>query len=217
MRMILVLSTFFAVAVNPLATYAQSSAPTPHECRVAANKLASNPRSEAFRWALARGRLAECGEIGAEALAGAIRAGASVRDIRLLQQLTLTASLNQSPAILRAALDVAQMNTAEIPSRVASLNIVLRQHDPALALEGGLQRLASEPMGRLCRVDFIPHARYFSSTPLPSDYRGEVKAAMSRVATRAGELAVIRDLALCVGEAIDGFGEWSDTDPHGTR
>lgn len=74
--------------------------------------------------------------------------------------MTLAASLNRHPAILGAALDSAQRRSAAVPARVASLQILLRQHDVTTTLEGGLRRLASERMGRFCRVDVVPHGAY---------------------------------------------------------
>lgn len=191
---------------------AQSIPPTAQDCRVAANKLASDPHSEAYRWALAYGRLAECGDVGARALAGAVQASSTTRDLHLLQQMTLAASLNRHPAIWGAALDIAQRRSATVPARVASLQILLRQHDVATTLEGGLQRLTTERMGRFCRVDVVPHGTYRSLAALPLDYRERVEAATSRISEDPAEVTLIRDLAACVGRAVRGFGEWTEVD-----
>jgi len=196
---------------------AQSTPPTAQDCRVAANKLASNPHSEAYRWALAYGRLAECGDVGARALAGAILEASGTRDLHLLQQMTLAASLNRHPAIWGAALDIAQRRSATVPARVASLQILLRQHDVAIALEGGLQRLTSERMGPFCRVDVVPHGEYRSLAPLPLDYRERVEAATLRISEDPAEVTLIRDLAACVGRAVRGFGEWTEADSSASR
>lgn len=209
------LSTFLTlVALTSCAgaLRAQSTRPTAQECRVAANKLASNPHSEAYRWALAYGRLAECGDVGARALASAIQASSTTRDLHLLQQMTLAASLNRHPAILSAALDIAQRRSATVPARVASLQILLRQHDVTMTLEGGLQRLTTERMGRFCRVDVVPHGAYGSLAALPLDYRERVGAATSRISEDQAEGSLIRDLAACVGRAVRGLGEWTEVD-----
>lgn len=206
---------YVAASVLPLypsSLHAQTYVPSAQECRVAANKLASNPRSEAHRWAITYGRLSECGDIGAKALAAEIRRLSAGDDLHDLQRLALDASLNRHPEIWRAALDVAQRRGAWLPARVASLQILLRQHDVRTALEGGLQRLISERMGPLCRVDVVPHVSYSSEAPLPADYRQRMEAAMSQIAADAVEPGVMRDLARCVGRSVHGIGSWDEMD-----
>jgi hypothetical protein len=126
--------------------------------------------------------------------------------------MTLAASLNRHPAIWGAALDIAQRRSATVPARVASLMILLRQHDVASTLEGGLQRLVAERMGRFCRVDVVPHAAYRSHAPLPLDYQERVEIATARISADPAEVVLIRDLAACVGRAVHGFGDWTEAD-----
>ena len=217
MRTLSMFLSVVALVLCPPPLLAQSTAPSAQECRVAANKLGSDAHSEAFRWALAYGRLAECGDVGARAIGGAIMEASAISDLRLLQQMTLAASLNRHPVIWEAALEVAQRRSATVPARVASLQILLRQHDVASALEGGLARLSAERMGRLCRVDVVPHAEYRSLASLPQDYLQRMEAATARISADPAESALIRDLAACIGKAVRGFGEWTEPDSSATH
>ena len=187
------------------ATRAQMPArtpPTAHDCRVAANRAASNPNSEAYRWAVTQGRLAECGSVGAEATAAHLRSANTLGDSLLLQGVMLNAATNRHPALLEAALEVVQDREARLPVRVMALEVVLRQHDVQSAFAGSRDALFTEPVGRFCRVTYVEHATYQSSTPLPADYPARVAETLTRLAADTREPAVLRDLAACVGRAL---------------
>lgn len=187
------------------ATRAQMPArtpPTAQECRTAANKAGSSPNSEAYRWAMTQGRLAECGSVGAEAIATNLRSAHTVADSLILQSLLLSAATNRHPAILEAALDIVADGAARLQVRVMALEVVLRQHDVQSAFGGSRADLFTVRVGRLCRLTFVEHASYTSSEPLRADYRAHVAAVLARVAADTREPPVLRDLAACVGRAV---------------
>jgi hypothetical protein len=178
-----------------------SNRPAPDECRVLANKLASDPRSQAFRQALS-GPIAACGEIGASAIARALGAAKSVEDSSLTHPLAFSVAHNRSPVILDAALAVAEDRTASVPVRLVALIGVLRQHTISAGFGGSISELAARPMGRLCRIGSVEHAGYLSETALRPGYETEIVSTMRRLADDAGSPAAVRDAALCIADFI---------------
>lgn len=179
----------------------RGGSPTPRECHVLANKLGSNPHSEAFRQALA-GPLAACGEIGARAIATALRVVRTVEDSAITYPLIFNVSHNRSPIILDAVLNVAEDRSATVPVRVAALIGALRQHRVASTFGGTPRDLATRPMGRLCYIVSVDHARYLSEAPMPAGYEQTILASMRRIADDGGSPTVVRDLARCVADVI---------------
>ena len=96
-----------ACAPRTIAQQIQPPTPTAHECRVLANQLGSDPRSEAFRRALGA-NIAGCGDIGAAAVANAFLAARSVRDAGFADRFQLAIAYNRSPVLLKALLSVVE-------------------------------------------------------------------------------------------------------------
>jgi hypothetical protein len=175
--------------------------PRPDECHVLANKLASDPRSEAFRQALA-GPIAACGEIGAGAIAQALRAAKSLADSTVTHPLAFAVAHNRSSVVLDAALAVAEDRTASVPVRMVALIGVLRQHTISAGFGGSISELVTRPMGRLCRIGPVEHAGYISETALRLGYETEIVSTMRRIADDAGSPVAVRDAARCVADFI---------------
>lgn len=176
--------------------------PTAHECHVAANKASSDPRSAAFRWAMAYGRLAECGSIGAPAVASALRRADAIQDTLLLGSVFFKASHLRHPEVLEAALEVAGSRESRIPVRVIALDVLLLQHDVTSSLYHKLEDLAKDPSGRFCGPDYVSHNAYLSETPLPADYRERIVRVTNRIASDPTEPAVLRGMAACIARYV---------------
>jgi hypothetical protein len=168
---------------------------------VLANKLGSNPHSEAFRQALS-GPLAACGSIGAEAIARALQAAKSVEDSAVTHPLAFDVAHNRSPVVLAAVLSVADDRTASVPMRIVALIGALRQRTISAGFGGSISELASRPMGRLCRIGPVEHSVYHSEAALPAGYEVTIVSTMRRIADDQGSPVAIRDLARCVAEYI---------------
>jgi hypothetical protein len=135
-----------------------------------------------------------------------------MRDTAALGSLTFQASYARHPAVLTAALSLADDGAAPAVVRAAGLSIALRQHDIARGLGGDLRRLSTVPVGRFCVPDYILHAGgYNSSVSLPPDYRGKIKSVTSRIARDSAEPLAIRELAACVERGLVEPDAWDES------
>lgn len=178
----------------------RASRPPEQECRVLANKLASNPHSDAFRQAL-RSNLAACGNVGAEAVANALRVAKSVQEPGFADSFRFLVAYNRSPVVRDALLAVAEDRTAAPAMRIMAIEGVLRQHALESGFSEGPDELAARPMGRLCRIVLIEHAGDYKSDSGPTP--GQAAATrLRRIADDAGTPQGVRDAARCTAERI---------------
>jgi hypothetical protein len=185
--------------------------PTPQECRVWVNKLQSSTHSAAHRAALIDNRLSDCGEAGANALARALLQIGGTREPTGRGSLMFQASYSRHPAVLAAALQLAADREATPIARVVGLYVALRQHDITRALDGGLDRLTSAPVGRLCVPDYILHTgEHNFSAPLPTDYRERIRSVTTRIARDSTESSILRELAACVERGLVPAEPWDE-------
>lgn len=184
---------------------AQHPAPAPdaHECRVLANKLASDPHSAAFREAL-RSDIAACGESGAAAIATAMRAAKGVQDPNLADSFRFPAAYNRNAQILASALDVAADPSASAAMRLVAMEAALRQHRLGEALSDRISEVIDRPMGRICRLTAVEHAgEYKSAGQLPAGYEQSIISRMRQIAADGGSPQAVRDVAQCVADWIE--------------
>lgn len=182
------------------------SVPTAQECRVAANKLGSDPHSAAYRWALTEGRLAKCGAIGAAVLAQVLGQADALTDTIALGGLEFSASTNRSPVIFRAALATAGAKTAGVQARELSLRVLLRQYNIEVALPASAY---SARPSAACISHLVLHAAYNSSEPLQPDSRQRIIELSDRIAGDEDEPQVLRNLARCLNYTIKHINPWS--------
>lgn len=178
------------------------SPPSDHECRVAANKLGSDPHSQAFRDALEYGPLAGCGEIGGRALADALRRTRTLSDTSVLTWLGAEAWQMRSPHVFEAALEVAGDRAASVPARASSLLVLLGQEKEGALLDAPWQQNLVVPVGRFCGVRTSSHFEYHSEAPLPADHRARVEGLLSRIMEDKGEPILLRELAHCIHRVL---------------
>lgn len=196
---LLALSSACAPRIN---AQAGNGPPPDHECRVLANKLASNPHSDAFRQAL-RSNIAACGEIGAEATATALRASKANPDADLADRFRFIVAYNRSPLILDAALAVAEDHTASTPMRIVAIEGALRQHSLDSAFGENTGELAAHPMGRFCHIVFVEHAgEYKSAASLPANASELTVSRLRRIADDQANPQSVRDAARCSADRI---------------
>jgi hypothetical protein len=178
-------------------------APDAQECRVLANKLASNPHSAAFREALTS-NIAACGESGAAAIASAMRAAKEVQDANLADSFRFPAAYNRNAQVLESALDVAADRNASVPMRILGLEAALRQHRLSEALGDRISDLSTRPMGRICRLTLVEHAgEYKSASELPAGYEQSIVSRMRQIAADEGSPRTVRDVAQCIADRIE--------------
>jgi hypothetical protein len=178
-------------------------APDAHECRVMANKLASNPHSAAFREAL-RSNIAACGESGAAAIATAMRAARGVEDANLADSFRFSAAYNRNAQVLESALDVAADRNASVAMRILAMEAALRQHRLSEALSDRISELTTRPMGRICRFTAVEDAgEYKSAGELPTGYEQAIISRMRQIAADGGSPQTVRDIAQCVADRIE--------------
>ena len=203
LALLIVAASACAPQVSAQAPHAHGATrPTVQECRVLANKLGSNPRSEAFRQAL-RSNLAACGNVGAEALANALGAAKSVEEPGFAGSFRFLVAYNRSPIVLDALLAVAEDRTAAPAMRIMAIEGVLRQHALESGFSEGPEELSARPMGRLCRIVLIEHAGdYKSATALPPGSGQASATRLRRIADDAGTPQGVRDAAKCTAERL---------------
>ena len=180
------------------AAQAPRAAPTQRECEAGIADAASDPRSARFARAFSNTALHRCGEPGAIALANAVRKLPLVPDSLVVRSLYFSSVSTRHPRILRAALALAADRRASARARVAGMQISMRQMDAGVALLGPTADLATRPMGRFCRYDYIVPAGYDSEFPMVANVRAQVASAMRALAADSREAVLIRDLATCV-------------------
>lgn len=179
-----------------------SGPPADHECRVLANKLASDPHSEAFRQAL-RSNIAACGETGAEATATALRAAKQVSEPEIADGFRFIVAYNRSPLILDAALGVAEDHAASTTIRIVAIEGALRQHSLGSGFGDRAEELAAHPMGRFCHIVFVEHAlEYKSAAPLPANSRALTVSRLRRLAEDQASPQSVRDAARCAADHL---------------
>lgn len=176
--------------------------PTAHECRVVANKLGSDPHSQAFRDALVYGPLAACGDIGGRALADALWRTRAVTDTALLAALGREATMMRSPHVFEAALEVAADRTASVPARASSLLVLLGQEDENTIVGRSWGENLIIPVGEFCQGASITDVQYLSQAPLPADHRTRVSNLLTRMAEDGTEPLLLRQLAHCISREI---------------
>ncbi len=187
--------------------------PTPHECRTAANKLNSDPRSAAHRWALTEGRLAECGAAGAAALAQELSRVDAAADTVALRAYFFAASANRSREIVDAALGVAANRAAGPRARALSLHLLVRQHNIQVAIPWNGVEALTRVRGKPCMPELVLHAEYKSLHELPTDYQTRIIRVLDQIAADATEAAFLRELSRCTVEIIRHIRPWqSDGD-----
>ncbi len=172
-----------------------------HECRVLANQLSSNPRSEAFRRAL-DSDIAACGAVGATAIATAIRGAKGVQDPRFAEEFSFMVAYNRNPVVLDALLEVAADPTAAIPMRVVAIEGAMRQHrlDAAYGEHG---EQGSRPRG-ICDLSTIDHAGdYESKVPLPADSPRMTVVRLRRIAGDQAAPPAVREAARCAANLVE--------------
>jgi hypothetical protein len=181
----------------------EAPAPDAQECHVLANKLASDPRSAAFRQAISS-NIAACGETGAAAIATAMRAAKGVEDADLADSFRFPAAYNRNAQVLETALEVATDRNASVPMRILAMEAALRQHRLSEALGDRISELTTRPMGRICRFTFVLHAgEYKSASELPAGYAQSIVARMRQIAADEGSPRTVRDVAQCVADRIE--------------
>lgn len=175
--------------------------PSAHECRVLANQLNSNPRSEAFRRALGA-EIAACGAVGATAISTALRAATGVQDPRFADQFRFMVAYNRSPVVLDALLDVAANPAAATPMRMVAIEGAMRQHRLEMAYgEHGEQR--SRPRG-ICDLSVIDHAGdYDSKVPLPAGSQQMTVLRLRRIAADEATPPTVREAARCAAYLVE--------------
>jgi hypothetical protein len=216
-------SCLLALPSSATALRAQSTPPTAHDCRVAANKLASNPHSEAYRWALAYGRLAECGDVGARALAGAVQGSSATRDLHLLQEMTLAApdpaamepivwaaTRLRDASVYETALAIVSDPTASVAARVQAIRILSAQLDPQ---QGGTSASYEYYAGsRITKtgvsVDGLvatADEAVFTGRALPSEALARAEQVVRRVAADPGTPQPVLNAVATLLEEIGGY------------
>ncbi|HEX6049072.1 MAG TPA: hypothetical protein VFZ21_07385 [Gemmatimonadaceae bacterium] len=145
------------------------------------------------------GRLADCGAMGGTALANALGGAHWPVDTTYLRSLVAVGSRIQDPTLLSTALRVAEDRSAGDLPRIAAMLIALAQIDNHRVLPIGV----TWPHGSSCRFGYDPHARYGSTTPLPSNAAAQMGSRLDGIifATPPNSQAVT-EAATCVREAL---------------
>ena len=169
------------------------------ECRATLNKLASDPHSEAFRSALVYEKPNACGAEGATMMARLLRQEIrSIAERGLLEPFVLQASSSRSPALLDAALAVANDRALPAAIRVGAVQIALGQHDVGYLLPRNLDVPVQPPFDRVCWFNLMPEYGYQSEQPLPGDYRDRLLRDMQALTADAQGPLAVRRAAHCV-------------------
>lgn len=190
------------LAGGPTALRAQAipSQPiTPEECQAAVSALESGAR-ESAKWS----RLPACGSKGAAALGRAVMHARLETDSIYLLSLLSAANRTRGAQLLSAGLNVAEDNGASQPARVMALLVLLGQYDNALAFPMSItwHDLTTVPRGQACRLTSNPEATYASDEGSSPEGLQRTATVTERIARQRASSAVIRDLALCVRQAI---------------
>jgi hypothetical protein len=199
----LIFTAACAPSLGGQAAHHPAPSPDAQECRVLANKLASDPHSAAFREAL-RSNIAACGQSGAAAIATAMRAAKGVQDANLADSFRFPAAYTRNAQLLETALDVAADRSASVPMRILAMEAALRQHRISEALGDRISDLTARPMGRICRITFVEHAgEYKSAGELPVGYEQSIVSQMRQIAADEGSPRTVRDVAQGVADRIE--------------
>ena len=185
----------------PCAAEAQGGdRPDRQECRATLNKLASNPRAEAFQWALRLGKPSACGAEGGVVMARVLRENIrAVAEAGFLDQFVLQASANRHPAIFDAALAAARNRNLPTAVRVGAVQIALGQHDVRYFIPRNLDVPAPTPLyERICAFDIVGELGFQSEQPLPGDYRAHLLREMQSLVAESGAPVAVRRSAHCV-------------------
>lgn len=199
-------ATLLVVAMATLTCVNGSSAqgrvdrgpPAARVCDQAIADAGAAAGSVQFARAFQNTTLLECGARGAIALSEALRKVPAISDTLLLNSLYYITSTTRHPAILRSALALASNRSLPPIPRIVGMKVAMRQMDPSVVLLGRFSELTSRPMGRFCRYDYVLHAEYNATFPMPPGFRAEIAAVMRRISEDTGDSVVMRDLAACV-------------------
>ena len=185
----------------PCAAHAQGGNwPDRQECQATLNKLASDPHSAAFGWALTYGKPSACGAEGGVTMARVLRKDIRrIADVGFLDAFVLQASANRHPAIFDAALATARDRTVPTAIRVGAIQIALGQHDARYLIPRNLDAPARDPRAeRICAFDMALELGFQSEQPLPGDYRARLLREMQSLVAESGAPIAVRRSAYCV-------------------
>lgn len=176
-----------------------SPRPAGHDCRVVLNKLSSDPRSEAFRWALMYGRVGACGSDGATAISRLLRTRApEIASVGLLGALVLQASANRHPELFETALILASDRSQPNTVRVGAIQLALGQYDIGYRLPRNLSAPARPTETPACEFTIVVEFAYASEVPLPSNARDRLLTLGRALAGDANEAQPVQSAASCV-------------------
>ena len=200
MRFTLMLSFLLAAPALGRAQLVPAGAPiTDAECVAASNALASGARDGAG-W----GRLPECGRLGANSIARALRAARLETDTIYLRNLQSAVLGSRDTSVFKAGLALSKDVSATIDARVLGFLTLLAQHDNGLTFSLRLSwaDLVGVPRGIDCGLVAITESLYLWNGPLPGGYLDDMVEATEAAMYNAGTPQVARDIAGCARNAI---------------
>lgn len=180
----------------PLAAHAQlRPRPSAEKCAQWQQGLAAG--GEAALHALAFGWLAAC-DVGAVALADAIRASTTEQGTAFLFELATEAAQIRDERVLDAALEVAAAQRASRPARAAAILVLVAQVGSGWDYPSGTgSALLTEPLPRegLCGPGLFSPT-FATDNGLPPDHRRLIAVVLDQIAGQGGH-PLLRNLARC--------------------
>ncbi|MGH7659088.1 MAG: hypothetical protein ACREL6_12715 [Gemmatimonadales bacterium] len=190
---LLVLAGCAAAQANP------DSIKVRNNCRLAARIIATGHPAPHEEWAF--GYIGNCPAEAGEAIASGMRASRTATDTILLSHLTYTTRFLRDAALLDAALEVASDPSASFEARIFSLRSLLWLMTSSPSPMGFGTLVSGDPYDGYqgCWVHSSPGLRMVAgTTPLPADYRDQIRSLATRLEADSGEVGDIRRIAWCL-------------------
>ncbi|HEX7091537.1 MAG TPA: hypothetical protein VF192_15460 [Longimicrobiales bacterium] len=198
----LAIGTALLCIAAPAAALAQGLRPRPSEADCATWREDLAAGDSAALHAVTYGWLAACDDVGAIALADAIRAAGAERDTAYLFRLATQAAQIRDARVFDAAIGLAEERGASVPARAAAILILTAQLGSGWDYPGvsGAELLTQPlPGNDLCGPG-TSSPGFATDNGLPADHRRRAAAVLDAIAQHGHPL--LRNLARCSRAAV---------------